>query len=127
MTSCGGGKGKSTNPFFEEWDTPFGVPPFDEIRAEHFEPAFDRAMSLHEAEIDAITTNNDDPSFANTIEAFDASGRMLATVSDVFWLISSAQTDKQIQKIEERMASRLAAHYDGIHERGAVRTHQTAE
>ena len=114
MTSCGGGKGKGTNPFFEEWDTPFGVPPFDEIRAEHFEPAFDRAMSLHEAEIDAITTNNDDPSFANTIEAFDASGRMLATVSDVFWLISSAQTDKQIQKIEERMASRLAAHYDGI-------------
>ena len=59
------------NPFFTEWDTPHGVPPFDKILPEHFMPAFERGMSLHEAEIDAITSNKDEATFENTILAYD--------------------------------------------------------
>ena len=61
LASCNSPKSAGENPFFTQWDTPFGVPPFDKIRAEHFMPAFERGMSLHEAEIDAITSNNDEP------------------------------------------------------------------
>ena len=57
LASCNSPKSAGENPFFTQWDTPFGVPPFDKIRAEHFMPAFERGMSLHDAEIDAITSN----------------------------------------------------------------------
>ena len=60
------------NPFFETWTTPFGLPPFDRIRPEHFPPAFDRAMAEHDAEIAAITGSAAAPTFANTIEALGA-------------------------------------------------------
>ena len=66
------GRGK---PVFTEWDTPHGVPPFDKILPEHFMPAFERGMSLHEAEIDAITSNKDEATFENTILAYDNAGR----------------------------------------------------
>ena len=66
------------NPFFEAWDTPFGLPPFERIRPEHFPPAFDRAMEEQAAEIAAIAGSAAAPSFANTIEALERSGRLLA-------------------------------------------------
>ena len=69
------------NPFFEEWDTPFGMPPFDRIRPEHFPPAFDRGMDEQLAEIAAIVAAPEPPSFANTIEALERSGRLLDRVS----------------------------------------------
>ena len=59
------------NPFFEAWDRPFGLPPFERLRPEHFPPAFDRAMAEHNAEIAAITGSAEAPSFANTIEALE--------------------------------------------------------
>ena len=61
--SCKSEKTEGENPFFSAWETPYGVPPFDKIRAEHFLPALERGMSLHDAEIDAIASNNDDPTF----------------------------------------------------------------
>lgn len=61
-TGCNQRKEVAENPFFEEWETPYGVPPFDRIRPEHFLPAFQRAMSIQEAEIDAIKSNGDQPS-----------------------------------------------------------------
>jgi len=66
----------SENPFFESWATPFGVPPFDRIRPEHFAPAFDRGMNEQIAEIAAITASAAPPSFANTIEALERCGRL---------------------------------------------------
>ena len=66
-TGCNQRKEVAENPFFEEWETPYGVPPFDRIRPEHFLPAFQRAMSIQEAEIDAIKSNGDQPSFENVI------------------------------------------------------------
>lgn len=56
---------------FSAWETPYGVPPFDKIEPGHFLPALERGMSLHEAEIDAITSNNDAPTFENVILAYD--------------------------------------------------------
>ena len=75
--SCKSEKTEGENPFFSAWETPYGVPPFDKIRAEHFLPALERGMSLHDAEIDAIASNNDDPTFGNVIEAYDAAFRPL--------------------------------------------------
>ena len=73
------------NPFFETWGTPFGLPPFDRISPEHFPPAFDRAMAEHDAEIAAITASPAAPTFANTIEVLERSGRLLDRVSRVFF------------------------------------------
>ncbi|MEG2612533.1 MAG: peptidase M3, partial [Alistipes sp.] len=71
FTACNSSKNAGANPFFAEWTTPYGVPPFDSIRTEHYMPAFERAMSLHEAEIDAIVTNKETPTFENTLLAYD--------------------------------------------------------
>jgi Zn-dependent oligopeptidase len=72
------------NPFFENWTTPFGLPPFDRIRPEHFPPAFDRGMTEQLVEIEAIAESTEAPSFANTVEAMERSGRLLGRVSRVF-------------------------------------------
>jgi peptidyl-dipeptidase Dcp len=65
------------NPFFSEFRTPFGVPPFDAIKPEHFMPAFDKGMADQKAEIEAIVRNAEPASFANTLEALDRSGALL--------------------------------------------------
>ena len=62
------------NPLLSEWNTPFGTPPFDKIKNEHYKPAFDAAMAEHKAEIEAIINNSDEATFANTIEDFERSG-----------------------------------------------------
>ena len=113
-TGCKSDKENLPNPFFEEWTTPYGVPPFDRIRAYHYEPAFERAMSLHDEQIEAITAETDEPTFANTLAAYDASGRMLDDVSNIFSMLCAADTSERMQEIEERMMPRLAAHYDKI-------------
>ncbi len=113
-TGCNGDKENLPNPFFEEWTTPYGVPPFDRIRAYHYEPAFEHAMSLHDEQIEAITAETDEPTFANTLAAYDASGRMLDDVSNIFSMLCAADTSERMQEIEERMMPRLAAHYDKI-------------
>ena len=70
--SCGGDKKNLQNPLFEqEWDTPYGVPPFDKITNDHFKPAFEQGMSLHNEEIDVIVTSKQEPSFENVILAYD--------------------------------------------------------
>ncbi len=112
--ACNDLKTTGDNPFFEPWETPYGVPPFDRIRPEHYLPAFERAMSLHEAEIDAIVTNNDEPTFENVILAYDDSGRMLEQVALVFEMLCSAETNDEMQQLEEQIMPRLAAHADRI-------------
>src|SRR5437763_4744702 len=69
------------NPFFEAWNTPFELPPFDRIRPEHFPPAFDRGMAEHIAEIEGIAGSSKAPDFTNTVEALERCGRLLRRVS----------------------------------------------
>ena len=114
FSGCKTVKNSDENPFFTEWDTPYGVPPFDRIAPEHFMPAFERGMSLHAAEIDAIVSNNDAPTFENVILAYDASGRMLARTELVFGMLCAAETDERMQAIEAQTAPLLAAHADRI-------------
>jgi len=98
------------NPFFETWRTPFGVPPFDRICAEHFPPAFDRAMAEHNVEIAAITGSAAAPTFANTIEALERSGRLLDRVSRVFFNLDSSNTSDALEAIARDYAPKLAQH-----------------
>lgn len=102
------------NPLLATWDTPFGVPPFDRIRPEHFPPAFAEAMARHDAEIAAIAGSRAKPTFANTVEAMERSGLLLARVGAVFNNLSSAETNPELQAIAKDLAPKLAAHRDDI-------------
>ena len=98
------------NPFFESWTTPFGIPPFDRIRPEHFPPAFDRGMQKQIAEIVAIAASAAAPNFANTMEALERSGRLLERVSRVFFNLDASNTNDAIEAIARDYAPRLAQH-----------------
>lgn len=74
-----------SNPFFTEFQTPHGVPPFDEIKLEHYEPAFLKGMEEQNANIEAIINNPDAPTFENVIVALDNSSPMLDRVGGVFY------------------------------------------
>ncbi|MBQ5609523.1 MAG: M3 family metallopeptidase [Rikenellaceae bacterium] len=102
------------NPLLSEWNDRFGVPPFDRIKAEHFEPALTQAMSVHNAEIDAIVNNNDEPSFENTILAFDNSGKLLERVELCFGMLCAAETNSEMQAVEQAMSPKLTAHSGAI-------------
>jgi peptidyl-dipeptidase Dcp len=102
------------NPFFTKFNTPFEVPAFDKIKPEHFMPAFEEAMKRQTVEIDAITENTEVPTFENTIAAKDRSGEFLSGVSAVFFNLTSANTNPEIQKIARDIAPRLTAHFDNI-------------
>ncbi len=113
--SCNKQKIVGENPFFEAvWDTPYGVPPFDRIEFEHYKPAFERGMSLHNEEIEAIVSSAEQPTFKNTILAFDNSGQMLARVNTVFGMLASADTNEQMQNLSAEMMPLLAAYNDAI-------------
>ena len=114
LVSCKSDKHAGENPFFAEWNTPYGVPPFDRIAPEHFLPALERGMSLHDAEIDAITSDNDAPTFENVILAYDRSGRMLAQTELIFGMLCAAENTPEMQALQERVMPLLAAHADKI-------------
>ncbi len=102
------------NPFFAEFDTPYGVPPFDKIKTEHYMPAFIEGMRQDSLEIEAIANNPEPPTFANTIEALEYSGAMLNRVSSVFFNLYSADTDKDMDAIAEKVTPLLTDHSDNI-------------
>ena len=112
--SCNKSEKHLANPFFEEWNTPFATPPFDRLRSYHYEPAFERAMSLHKEEIEAIVTSTEKPTFENTVAAYDRAGRMLSSVNNIFGMLCAADTNPEMQAVEERMMPLLAAHDDAI-------------
>ncbi len=99
-----------SNPLLASWTTPFGVPPFDRIRAEHFIPAFEHAMRVHLDEVAAIASDPTPPGFANTIEALQRSGRLLEQVHQVFSNLVVSQGSDELQAIEVEMSPRLAQH-----------------
>lgn len=97
----------AANPLLAPWTTPGGVPPYDQIRPHHYEPAFDAALARARAEVEAIATDPAAPSFANTVEALERSGRLLAGVSAAFFTLSSADATPEMQRIEEAVMPKL--------------------
>ncbi|MFH0989982.1 MAG: M3 family metallopeptidase [bacterium] len=102
------------NPLLMQWATPFGIPPFNQIKEEHFLPAYDQAIAERRKEIDAIISNADAPTFANTIEALNYSGALLEKVSSVFSNLNSAETNSRLQDIAKQTAPKLTALQDDI-------------
>lgn len=103
-----------TNPLMTAFETPFQVPPFDKIEDAHFMPAFIKAMEEHKNEIEAIVSNQESATFANTIAALDNSGMMLRRVSSVFENLKSSTTNETLQKIAAEISPLQSKHYDDI-------------
>src|ERR1700678_4489205 len=98
------------NPLLEPWTTPFEAPPFDRFEPHHFRPAFDAALAQARAEIDAVAADPASPTFANTIDALERSGRTLDRVASVFFNLAGAHTNDELQTIEREIAPILARH-----------------
>lgn len=97
------------NPLLSNWDTPFGLPPFDRIKDEDFAPAFDRALSQARENISAIATNPEAPSFANTIEAMELSEGDLDRVSGVFYNLAGADSTPEREALQRDLAPKMSA------------------
>ena len=105
----------SENPFFVEWDTPYGIPPFEQIQNEHYVPAFEEGIRQQQAEILEIVNNPDAPTFENTLVALDQSGALLGKVSGVFFNLSSSDNSKAFDAIQEQVLPILSEHSDNIY------------
>lgn len=113
MTACKS-KENMDNPFFGEWNTPYGIPDFEKIKPEHYMPAFEEGIKRQKAEIDAITANSEAPTFANTIEALEQSGDLLNEVSAVFFNLAECINSPEMEKIAEEATPLVSAHGDDI-------------
>jgi peptidyl-dipeptidase Dcp len=102
------------NPFFTESTLPYSYPPFDRIRDEHFIPAFERGIAEHQAEVEAIASNPEAPTFENTVAALERSGQMLRRVAPVFDNLKITDENETLKAIDREMAPKLAAHLDAI-------------
>jgi len=106
----------ATNPFFEykNWKTPYGTYPFNDIHAEHYMPAFEEAFKQGLADIDKIVNNPAAPTFANTIEAYEASGELLGIVAGCFYNLTSAETNDTLQQIEMELSPKMSEYSSSI-------------
>ncbi|MDP3641716.1 MAG: M3 family metallopeptidase [Bacteroidota bacterium] len=102
------------NPFFKAYSTPFQVPPFNEIKLEHFLPAINQGIEDQLAEIKTITSNAEAPNFENTIQAFDQSGLLLNRVSLTFDNLNSANTNDEMQALAREITPKISTHRDNI-------------
>ena len=105
---------QTDNPFFQKWDTPFETPPFDKIKTEHFLPAIEKGIKLEKAEIDAIISNPEEPTFENTIAAMEESGEFLSRVTRIFGLLNGANTNPELQAVSRQLTPMLTKHNDDI-------------
>lgn len=103
------------NPFFKPYDTPFGTLPFDKIKPEHYEPAFDKAIADLQSEILAIANNPADPTFENTVVALDRSGQLLDKVSSAFFNVLSASSTDEMMEISQRVSPKLSESSNNIY------------
>ena len=97
MTSCT----QRVNPFFTEWDTPYGIPPFEQIQEADYLPAVEEGIKQNKAEIEAIIACTEEPSFENVIAPFDASGRLLSKVAAVLFNVAETDITPTLEKIVE--------------------------
>ena len=102
------------NPFYSESNLYMKYPPFDRIKNEHYQPAFKKGMTKHLAEIEIIAYNPENPTFENTIIELEKSGALLDRVSTVFFALTSAHTNDEMEAVRSEMASKLSAHSDKI-------------
>ena len=105
----------SANPLLSESTLPYHLPPFDQIKDEHFTPAMEQGMTEDLKEVEAIAGNPEKPTFENTIVALERSGQLLERSETIFSNLNGANTNPTLQKIEKEMAPKLAAHLDAIH------------
>ncbi len=108
-------KEQSMNPFLKAYNTPYDVPPFSEIKSEHFKPAILKGIQDHAAEIETIANNKAAPSFENTLLAMENAGQQLYKVSSVFSVMNGANTNPEIQTIAREISPELSSHNDNIY------------
>ncbi len=104
----------SENPLLAEWNTPFEIPPFEQVKPEHYMPAFIEAMAQEKAEIEAIVNNPAEPDFENTIVALDKSGKLLSRVSSVFGSDNGVNSNEQLRAIAKELSPLTSAHNSEI-------------
>lgn len=102
------------NPLLENYQTAYQTIPFDKIKTEHYLPAFDEAMKQHDKEIAAIVNNSEQPTFANTIEAYEHSGKLLNRVASPFYNLLSSETSDELQDVAEKISPLMTEHYNAI-------------
>lgn len=105
---------QASNPFLSKYRTPYSTAPFDKIKTEHYEPAFEAGIRQHQQEIDAIVNQRSTPTFENTIEALDRSGDLLTRVSSVFFALLSAESNDEMMEISQRISPKLSEHSNNI-------------
>lgn len=105
----------STNPLLQDWNMAYGLPPFAQIEAAHFAPAFEAALAEHRAELEAIAGQSAVPSFDNTLAAFDRSGRLLTRLEHLFYTLSASATSPELQAAQRALAAPLAAHGNAVY------------
>ena len=110
MVSCN----NRVNPFLEDWDTPYGIPPYDKITVADYIPAIEAGIKQQAAEIDAITNNPDEPTFENTIVPLELSGSILAKVSGVLYNVSETDQTPELDKVQEDAIPLLSDHEANI-------------
>ena len=110
MTACSQPK----NPFLQEWDTPYGIPPFDKITLADYIPAIEAGIEQQNQELDAILENSEAPTFKNTVEAYEFSGEILDKVSEVLFNLQETEGSDEMNKVVEEATELLTAHENGI-------------
>jgi peptidyl-dipeptidase Dcp len=114
LISCNHEKIADENPFLKEYDTPFGIPPFEKIQPKHYIPAIEKGIAIHNSEIKAIVSNKEAPTFDNTILALEYSGKDIQKASMVFFNLMEANTNEELQKIAKELSPKLSVHQDDI-------------
>ena len=102
------------NPFFFRYNTPFDTPPFNEIKTEHYEPAFDEGIKQLDSEVQAIANETQPATFENTIVALERSGKLLNKVSSAFFNVLHAEADDEMMEISQRISPKLSESSNNI-------------
>ncbi len=113
-TGSSAGALPAENPFAAPSALPFGLPPFDRVREEHYGPAFEAGMAEQRREVEVVATDPGEPTFENTLEALERSGTLLTRVAAVFFNLTSSHVTPGLRELEAEVAPRLAAHSDAI-------------
>ena len=114
LTTLAACQGEGANPLLADWNTPYQTPPFNEIKVEHYAPAFDAAIAEARAEIDAIVADTTAPTFANTIEALERAGGKLTRIEYIFFNILEADADEQMQQVSMEVQPKLTEYSNDV-------------
>ena len=114
-----------TNPIFQTWQAPFGMPKFNDIHDHHYSEAFAQAFDEHASEVDKIANNPASPTFDNTIVAMETSGHQLTKTTDLFYNLAASDTNPARQEIEQAASIQWSAHNSFIYGHNwTISTHQ---